>query len=299
MRLLEAVRTTRSAARQRSVWEQYTARHGKLTLEGVAGFLGAWATGHKTADLAGRAAALRREGSAAGHTLTDRQWGEIKAVVRALRVTYPVSVKKARPLTAAGYDRLWRHLRPLQAPVGADVRSFMGLVELARMFIMRVTALAGGNVRVCDLRLETERGRCVVFLTRPLSKTNKVEVETRPTPATDGSPGGRVARLLAELREESRLARGEEGALLVRGTGDVFARAGDHWTSAAVTAVLRRHLRAAGVEDPAMYSTKSLKAGAVTDAVDCGEPRLEIRRRAGWAGDAERHYDGRARLVEE
>jgi hypothetical protein len=116
------------------------------------------------------------------------------------------------------------------APPGSDVRSFMGLVSLAQLFVMRVTAMQGQNLRAGDLALRTERGRTWVTLHRVLGKTARTDARGTATVQENTSAGRRISQLLGTLHRGAAAARGAAGAPLVRAPTTGSRPPGDPWT---------------------------------------------------------------------
>jgi hypothetical protein len=280
--LLQAAHLLSGSRRREQVWVDFTNQGYRMTPEDVAEYLGKWGLSHTSSGLPARVADLWRAAEDRGHDMGARGWTNVNKVVRALRITSPSTKPKALPLRGEYVDALWRHLRPLEEEPGRDARFFMGLVSLAKMFMLRITAAVGRNLRARDLTITTARGgRREVTLARVLGKTSKMDAAPMYTTVADTSPDGRTSRLLEELQLEAARCRGAEGALLVRGTGDRWARPGDDWTPTAVTAVLRRRLREAGVARAAEFTTKSFK-GRLTEARARGVRTEVIRRTGAW-----------------
>lgn len=281
--LREATRLTGGERRRQRALDDFTRRYGELTTDNVVEYAADWVEGHKSSGLPARLSALKAAaaGDTTGGAVCD--WAEVDRVVVKLRQTYPSVREQMKPYSEEVEDQLWRHLRPLGTPEGSDVRAFMGMASLAALFMVRVTAMVGRNLRPSDLRIRWGSGRrATLTLSRVLGKTSKTDARPQVRSEVDTSPGGRVGRLLTQLREEAVARRGEEGALFVRGTGDPLARVGANWTPPAVTAVLRKHLVAAGVDEARAYATKSFKVGAVTGAQARKVPGEAIRHTGGW-----------------
>jgi hypothetical protein len=292
--LLAVVAGTRAKRRDANLWRAYSAHTGRpvLTAPGVSDFLAEWVGSHKSGGLPSVVSALKREGGRQGKTMRAGDAAAVDEVVHALRVTLPTTTAKAAVVSSAMWTRMWDAVAPLALPMGADRRSFMGLASLARMFMMRATALLGKNLRPSDVTVRAHDGVHTITIRRFLGKASKTLARPHVVTLTDTSPGARVSRLILQLREEAIGRGGLEAAMFVRGNDDKRAHPGSPWSRQSITAVLQAILSGMDVSDTKSYTTKSLKMGGVTEAHAGGASDADIRAAGAWRSAAWGAYVG-------